>query len=786
MHSSSHSITSTAPSSIAHPLRRKDDLGGEWQFAWSKEDKAIRTIADARGAGFAPRRAVVPGNFELDLEANGLLDADPYFALNLAARREYESVHLWYFRTFDCPANEADKPVLIFEGLDCFADVYVNGDLIGSSANALVEHVFPLGQLRAKGNEIVVHLRPASEEARRFAYPPGAVAHAFASESLFVRKPPHAFGWDIMPRAVSGGIWRPVRIEFLPECHFDSVWLETLAASAEQAELTLHFRARLAPGAIEGYRVELHAACGESTFEASTPVIFEAGRISFSVKNPRRWWPRDRGEQSLYRVAVRLLHGDRELDQVTFRHGIRTVELHRTSLTNERGEGEFCFLVNGERVFIHGTNWVPADAYHSRDAARLPTILALARDCGCNMIRCWGGNVYEADSFFDFCDENGILIWQDFALACSVYSQDDDFQRVIAEEARKVVRRLRSHASLVLWAGDNECDLAYDWYRRGSPEQNQLTRRVLPNVLASEDPSRPYLPSSPYVDATAVKAPRTALPEIHLWGPPRDAFFRSVYYTHSLCHFVSEIGYHGCPAGRSVRKFISSEKLWPPGNDEWWFHATSPILGLDTFSHRIEMMRKQVDEMFGSYPDNLDDFAWRSQCLQAEANKFFIELFRGAKWRRTGILWWNLIDGWPQFSDAVVDYYFEKKLAYDYIRRAQQPVLAMLREPVGWQQDLVISNETREALEVRYVVRDIDQQDPLAEGVQTAAADAVTLVRALPFPHGRHRFLVIDWESSRGSGRSHYLAGNPPFDALQYRRWIERAYGAETFSDRGF
>jgi len=763
------------------PRRSSLDLTGAWSFAWSEQSGAFATIAEVERSGLPVRSCRVPGNFELDLLAHGLIE-EPFFGMNMVALRRFESAHVWYFRRFDCAVPAGTAAALVFEGLDCFADIYLNGRLVGSTANALVEHVFALDGLRASGNELLVHVRPTMEEARRFEYPPGAMAHPFASESLRVRKPPHAFGWDIMPRAVSAGIWRNVRVEFLPAARLETVWLETTGADEHEAQLTLHFRARLPPGGRSGYQLALSGACGDAHFAADAPVSFEAGRMAVAVKQPRRWWPRDRGEPALYTIVVRLLGDGREVDRAEFRHGIRTVELRRTSLTDEQGRGEFCFVINGERVFMRGTNWVPADVYHSRDAARLPRLLALAEECGCNMIRCWGGNVYEAGEFFDFCDERGILVWQDFALACAVYPQDDDFSRTIETEARAVVRRLRQHASLVLWSGDNEGDVARDWYRRGSPERDRLTRGVLPRVLADEDPSRPYLPSSPCVDAAAWPADRRFLPEGHLWGPPRDAFYKGPSFTQSLCHFASEIGYHGCPGARSVRRFLSAGKLWPPGNEEWLLHATSPVPGFDLWHYRIEMMGKQVRELFGSMPGNLDDFAWQSQCVQAEADKFLIELFRGAKWRRTGILWWNLIDGWPQFSDAVVDYFFERKLAFDFIRRAQQPLLLMLREPDGATQELVACNDTRAAIALSYRVRELDGGPVLAEGRGSAQGDAVTRLDTVAYERGRQRFLVIEWETPSGAGRSHYLAGEPPFDAARYRRWLEQAYGPEICS----
>ncbi|NLG27777.1 MAG: glycoside hydrolase family 2, partial [Chloroflexi bacterium] len=230
------------------------------------------------------------------------------------------------------------------------------------------------------------------------------------------------------------------------------------------------------------------------------------------------------------------------------------------------------------------------------------------------------------------------------------------------------------------------------------------------------------------------------------------------------------------PAPESVRRFISPDKLWPPENNpEWTLHCTAPVPGFPDYTYRVELMSKQVRELFGTVPNNLDDFAFASQASQAEAVKFFIELFRGGKWRRTGILWWNLMDGWPQFSDAVVDYYFCRKLAFEFIKTAQQPLGLMLREPLNWAQELVASNDTRDDLAVGYAVRDLDSGEVVAQGQAVAAADRVTMLGRVPFSMGRQRFYVLEWQSVLGAARSHYLAGYPPFDLERYRSWLCRA-----------
>lgn len=751
------------------------DLNGGWSFAYDGEDRGIDSGAALAASGLAIYPCTVPGNFELDLQANGII-GDPFYGMNIAGLTKYERSHIWYLRSFeaaDLPGCEAE---LFFEGLDCLADVYLNGALIGSCDNMLIEEVISVTGLLKGRNEMIVHIRPAVEESRKYDYPPSVVGMASNFESLYVRKAPHMYGWDIMPRAVSAGIWKPVSIRFRPEERLDRVFLETqqIAVDRSSAVLLFHYRARTTGMPLEKYEVSVQGRCGDSEFSAVSRILFDSGRFHVHVPNPELWWPKGRGTANLYDVTVTLLKNGDEVDCLNITHGIRTVELDRTSLTDAEGSGEFCFKVNGEKVFVLGANWVPADAYHSRDAARIPAMLELVDDIGCNAIRCWGGNVYEGDEFYDICDRKGIMIWQDFSMACALYPQDEGFRGRLAVEARAVVRRLRQHPSIILWSGDNECDSVWAAFGK-DPNLNALTRDVLPSVLREEDWTRPYLPSSPYIDETAYKAGGIGMSEDHLWGP-RD-YYKGDFYKSSIAHFASEMGYHGCPSPDSIRKFISPEKVWPyTNNEEWILHGASPVPGVDIFDYRVELMAKQIRELFGEVPSNLDDFAFASQVSQAEAMKYFIELFRTTKWRRTGIIWWNVIDGWPQFSDAVVDYYFSKKLAYHVIKRSQSPVCLALGEPQEWIQELVACNDTRSDIELEYRIANIDSGEVMMEGAAASYADRATVIGHIPFASGCQRFYTIEWEGAGVAGRSHYLAGDPPFDLATYRGWLEKAY----------
>jgi len=357
-----------------------------------------------------------------------------------------------------------------------------------------------------------------------------------------------------------------------------------------------------------------------------------------------------------------------------------------------------------------------------------------------------------------------------------VYPQDEGFGARLRDEARAVVRRLRQHPSLALWAGDNECDETWVWTggRRRDPNQNVLTRSVLPGVLREEDPSRPYLPSSPYVDDVAFASGRRLLPEDHLWGPRDD--YKGAFYTQSVCHFVSEIGFQGCPDVESLERYLTLGERWPfEDSEEWRLHSTAPLPGVAHHDYRVALMATQVRNVFGEVPDDLATFVEASQAVQAEALKFFIDFFRAGKWRRTGIIWWNLVDGWPQVSDAVVDYYFVKKPAYDAVKLAQAPLSLVVREAVDGVHDVVAVNDTREDVELTFAVYDIDHPDRALRGAAVAGADAVTRLGDLERRAREQRFYVLEWQSRAGSGRGHYLAGPPPFSLSRYRDWRRRA-----------
>ena len=735
--------------------------------------------------GFECIDAQIPGNFELDMQRNGLLE-DPFFGKNPLKLQELENRHLWYVKHFCC--NEKMKhPYLIFKGIDTFADIYLNGEKIAHSDNMFLPcGVSVEGKLKPQ-NELTVHIFPTFIESRKlnFGFDVNHYLH-YNAESLMLRKAAHSYGWDIMPRIVSGGIWKQVEIFDMPEDAFNEFYLYTLDIFDNKASLKGYFNLSLSGDYACEYEIKLTARCNESEFTWNSGRLWHnQGIISFEVQNPLLWWPRDAGPQNLYACEAVLCRNGMPVAVNRFALGIRLVELEMTDYTDAEGNGQFLFRVNRKPIYIRGTNWVPLDAFHSRDAERLPKALELLGESKCNMVRCWGGSVYPEDSFYDYCDRNGILVWQDFAMSCAAYPQNDIFCNKIEREVTYVVKHYRQHCSLAIWVGDNECDAAtYFWVSdKNDPNENRVTRVIIPKVLRVCDPKRVYLPSSPYISRGFCNYSGEKYPvEDHLWGP-RD-YFKNPYYFTAKAHFASEIGYHGCPSPESVKKFIAEDFLWPNTNEQWLVHAASMETNPNApYAYRIKLMTDQIEAMFGRPAESFDEFALLSQVCQAEAVKFFVEHFRYQKWRRTGLIWWNLLDGWPQFSDALIDYYYVKKLSFSYICRSQEPLCLMFREPDEEKNlRLVAVNDYLCVKSGSYKVTDLSSDSVVLKGTFTVEENSVANLKKLT-RHEDMTIYLIEWRCDGKQYINHYLSGESFYSP---ERYIELAKKAGILQLEGF
>ena len=776
-------------------MTEKIDLNGQWKLTFFKDGSHTILHPDGLSTEQIPSiPAIVPGNVELDLVRAGIIP-EPFYANNIRQLRPYEFYEYWYEKEFYFPEDAPTCPwVIVFAGLDTIASIWVNGSLAGKCANMLIEHRFDVSNvlLRGKTNHIAVQIKPSVVHAMQYSYDAGNLSWEFREEGGFIRKAPHMWGWDIMPRVVTAGIWRSVWLEPIPENAIDQAYFWTDSIDEKGAVLGFRYQFHTTASIEKGLHLLIHGKCGDHEFHHKHPVEFIAGGCRIPVPGARLWFPRGYGEPNLYQVTLQLLQGEKVLAERKEKIGIRKLELKRTLAPTKPyhypdivdrvhrvdippdEESHFILMINDQPILIKGVNWVPLDAFHSRDAERLSTAMEMVVDLGCNILRCWGGNVYEDHPFFDLCDQNGILVWQDFAFACNIYPQCESFLEEVRKEAEAVVTKLRNHPSLALWCGDNEVDLTYGFSQR-DPSKNRINREVLPRVVERCDPHRPYIPSSPHVSPETFAQPdwfyRTA--EQHLWGP--RGYFKSPFYTRHNAHFIGEIGYHGCPNRSSIEKFISPDKLFPwQNNDEWLQHSVDHWIEKPMDRDRIKLMANQIREMFGEIPDNLDDFSLASQITQAEAVKFFIESARLRKWYTSGILWWNLLDGYPQFSDAVVDYYFNKKLAYFYIKRSQLPVCVIIGEPgAGKYLPVVACNDTLFPAHLSCRVVDCSKGTEVLHKDLAIPANQNWQLGCIRTYASDQTLYQIIWEMDGIQFTNHYISGTPPYSLKTFKEWLK-------------
>lgn len=683
---------------------RRLSLNGDWELAHCPDGQASADALD--GLEWIPAR--VPGEAHWDLIEAGKIP-DPFFDLNHLAVRELERHEFWYRRRFAVPAEMAGERLeLTFEGLDCFATVWVNGRRMGASANALVPRVFDVTQAVLPGteNDVVVRLASPirSVEGREIE---GCAAAFDTTERLWARKSDQCYGWDIALRLVTVGLWRPVTLTTYSRAILRDFFFRTerLERDGEAADVVLEVEAEPLTAGERSLTVEAVGRCGESGFKLAGAV--ESGRATLRgvVEAPRLWWTWELGRPDLYDLTVTLREGPHELGKVHRRIGLRTIRLVQEP--EDARERSFVFEINGEKLFARGLNWTPCDAIYPRaEPWKQQRLVRFARELNCNMLRIWGGGIYEPDEFYQECDRRGLLVFHDFPYACALYPQAPEFLDIAREEAEAAVRRLRNYPCIALWSGDNENDCAYwGWFggHRDPWEENKITREVLPEVCARLDGTRPYIPSSPYSPDRTLDPQDPLQGDQHIWhhGTP----FTAEVYLKSEARFPSEIGHLSCPDLQTVVDMLTEEHRWPPDNRAWDEHFGS-LYDWNFRPQRREKLDQALEAWLGAVPEDLPTYVVASQLLQGEAYKAWAEYWRLRKhdWKSGGILLWNLADCWPQFSDAIVDYWLRPKLACNYLWAAYRPVHICFSPATAEGVAVYGVNDTLAEPDVEYVV----------------------------------------------------------------------------------
>lgn len=635
--------------------------------------------------------ATVPGHVHNDLVAAGVI-GDPFFGLQeLGCQWVDEAV--WIYETeFEYAAIEACPfRELHFEGLDTVCIVHLNGAEIGRHDNMFTPLRVEVGSfLRAGRNTLRVTFFPALVEAlerrsRYFAQHGLRAGLVRFEERAFLRKAPYMFGWDWGPRLVSAGIWKPVRLwEFHGK--IDGVQITQVHQSDGRVHVACTARVTGAGRAVHILRCS----------DGGSIVCDDASEIALS--EPKLWWPKGLGDQYLYELVTYLLPADsvaafaagrppesclRELafDVRTTRFGLRTVELLREA--DSYGES-FRFVINGRPVFCLGANWIPDHSYPSQvTRARLAAQLARVTEMNMNMLRVWGGGVYESDDFYDLCDERGILVWQDFPFACS-YSPDDPADIAMIEaEALFNVQRLQHHPSLVLWCGNNENRMMFEakWDDADlHPERcigEQIWELALPNLLARLDPARPYISTSPHSPAHS-KAPANAdaVGDQHNWDVWHGrGDWR--HYVESRARFASEYGFASAPTGEVWERMCGPNWEQRSVDDlvARWHDKTKK--GYNAFRSMVELHYARAS--------NLEEWTYASQLNQRDALRTAIEHYRRSAFC-AGSLIWQLNDCWPVQSWSVLDSAGAFKAAAYELKRLYAPLLVsveLVRDVVG-------------------------------------------------------------------------------------------------------
>ncbi|WIX92093.1 glycoside hydrolase family 2 protein [Amycolatopsis sp. DG1A-15b] len=628
--------------------------------------------------------ATVPGSAHLDLLAAGLIE-DPYLDTAEAGVAWMHRAGWRYTLEFESSAPaSAERADLVFDGLDTVAAVTLNGRQLGRAANMHRTYRFDVrGVLRDGANTLTVEIASALTHAEAVEAELGWRDHAYPSPFNMIRKMACSFGWDWGPDLQTAGIWKPVRLERWTTARLATVRPLVTVDEDGTGRVTVHADVERAAG--PGDRLELVASIPAEgrTVRATIEPGDTRGTATLTVPDVRLWWPAGYGEHPLYDLEVGLAGAGTTPDAYRRRVGFRTVTVDTEP--DEAGT-PFTFVVNGTPVFAKGANWIPDDHFLTRISRdRLARRVEQALGANLNLLRVWGGGIYETEDFYDVCDERGVLVWQDFPFACASYPEEEPLWTEVEAEARENVARLTPHASLVLWNGNNENLWGFaDW---GWPEQLdgrtwglKYYTELLPAIVAELDPTRPYAPGSPY-------SPGDFHPNDPDHGTRHEwDVWNRVDYTHYRDHiprFCSEFGFQGPPTWATLTRWIHDDPLTP----------TSPAF---LRHQKAEDGNGKLDRGLAAHlprPAAFPDWHWATQLNQARAVAFGIEHFRSWWPRTAGAVVWQLNDCWPVTSWAAIDSDERLKPLWYALKHAFAPRLLTVQPRDG--EDVVIAvNDT--------------------------------------------------------------------------------------------
>jgi beta-mannosidase len=657
--------------------------------------------------------ATVPGAIQTDLLATKQIP-DPFWRNN-EPDLQWIGLNDWDYQLnvdIDAATLKRGHVDLVFDGLDTFAEVSLNGRKLLSADNMFRRWRIPVKTaLHAGANTLTVHLQ--SPIARLLPWLlnqpyalPGEFDSSFGDEpkgkqtSNYVRKANYQYGWDWGPRYVTLGIWRPVRLESWDDLRVADFHIAQTHVDADAARLDAQFDVRADKAGKVTLKVDWTAPDGKSG-TASHEVAVKAGEnhvgVPLDIDHPQRWWPVGYGEPNLYRFHASVQAGGQTVAEADRETGLRTVELRRDK--DQWGRG-FAFVVNGVPIFAKGANLIPYDSFPSRVSTdRLEALLRSAKDANMNMLRMWGGGTYQDDAFYAAADRMGLMIWQDFMFGGAITPYDDAFRESTRIEAEEQVTRLRDHPSIVLWAGNNEVQTGWenwpdrvdfrkfingDEVKKIEDGMRAIFDKTLRKVVTDLSPQVPYWASSPSTDFEGAPDVETD-GDMHYW----KVWAASEPISHYLDvtpRFQSEYGLQSFPVMATIKAFAQPEDMQA---ESTVMRAHQKYANGDGNQRLLLYIRQEYGE-----PKDFPSFVYLSQVMQAEGIELAAEHLRGARPRNMGTLYWQLNDVWPGASWASVDYFNRWKALQFHAKRFYAPVDVVPMRRDGKTEVFAVSDRT--------------------------------------------------------------------------------------------
>ncbi len=712
-------------------------LDGIWQLRWSDGERGDRLKRMNEGTAALDRSwaARVPGCVHATLIEHGVI-AEPNEGANVLACRWVEEMTWFYRRTFDVPElATAERGWLVFDALDLAASVYLNGAEVGRHANAFYPcRIEVTDQLRGGDNTLVVQiesglLHAAHRSGTGYGVHPG---HELTKRP-WLRKTQSEHGWDWAPRMLNIGISGSVRLEIAAGTRWEGgVVLSALSDSLETGTVT----GRVFVEGLEGKPLTTTLSVEVAGMRQETEVCIRPGSnridLTLMVPKPELWWPTGHGGQPLYEVTVELLGVGRLTRRIGFRH------VRVNQATHPASGNYFIIEINHKQIFCKGGNLVPEDLIPSRvDRARYEMLVDRALESNFNLLRVWGGGLYEREEFYDLCDERGLMVWQEFVFACAKYPANDEaFLADVKREATHQIRRLAHRASLVLWCGNNEMEWGtWHWgYDSGVAHPDYaLFHMALPRLLDAEDGTRYYQPSSPFspgfADPTADDRG-----DQHPWSIGfHDNDFRK--YREMICRFPNEGGILGPTALPTMRAALAGG-LEKPGTFAWELHdnslsywdAAAGVASLPTYApdRMIEQwVGRRVMEL------SISDYVYWAGLVQGAGLAEYVKNFRRRMFDSAAAIFWMYNDVWPcSRSWTTVDYYGRRTPAFWPVRRAMAPTTVVITREADKVRVYGVNDGEARELTLRYGLMELAGAYPLDKtcAVRLAANASTVLV----------------------------------------------------------